>query len=173
MNKEVATKEIDVIGLIRKVAKEWKTLLLFVSIAAVIGLIVAFTMPKEYTSKVVLAPEVTAAVFRVYGEKPGHFGIAAAVRRRRGQKGSPELPCQSSAGHPLPALSGNGAKGGGEPELGALLRPEAQLHRVPHLEKSLHHLPPPVRWEAAVDELDEKIGQFPSLSIRRIPGYLR
>ena len=60
MNKEVATKEIDVIGLIRKVAKEWKTLLLFVSIAAVIGLIVAFTMPKEYTSKVVLAPEVTS-----------------------------------------------------------------------------------------------------------------
>lgn len=32
----------------------------FVSIAAVIGLIVAFTMPKEYTSKVVLAPEVTS-----------------------------------------------------------------------------------------------------------------
>lgn len=60
MNKEITSKEIDVVGLVLKVAKEWKTLLLFVAVAMVMGLIVAFTMPKEYTSKVVLAPEVSS-----------------------------------------------------------------------------------------------------------------
>lgn len=49
--------EIDVFGIIKKMIKEWKLLLSFIVVAAVVGVIVALNTPKTYTTTVVLAPE--------------------------------------------------------------------------------------------------------------------
>lgn len=53
-------KEIDVVALGLKVLKEWKLLAKFVVVAAIIGVIVALSTPKTYTSEVVLAPEMSS-----------------------------------------------------------------------------------------------------------------
>jgi hypothetical protein len=58
-NKRNKSNEIDVIGIASKVLKEKKTLGVFVSVFAIIGIIVALNTQKEYTSTVVLAPEIT------------------------------------------------------------------------------------------------------------------
>lgn len=50
-------QEIDLIELAQKVWAERKLVLKVCGIAAVIGLIVAFSIPKEYTTSVTLAPE--------------------------------------------------------------------------------------------------------------------
>lgn len=53
-------KEIDLIELAQKVWAERKLILKVCGIAAVIGLVVAFSIPKEYTTKVTLAPETSS-----------------------------------------------------------------------------------------------------------------
>lgn len=53
------SKEIDIIGLIKKVLSETKLLIIFIVVFAVIGVVVALSTPKTYTSSVVLAPEIT------------------------------------------------------------------------------------------------------------------
>lgn len=60
MAKENINKEIDVVALMLKVLKEWKTLLKFLSATAVLGIVVAFATPKEFTSEVILAPEISS-----------------------------------------------------------------------------------------------------------------
>lgn len=45
---ETRNKEIDIIALAEKVIKNWKQLLLCISIGAVIGVIVALNTPKTY-----------------------------------------------------------------------------------------------------------------------------
>ena len=61
--KELSSKiqEIDVIGVIQKVLQTKKTLSIFVVIFALWGVVVALNIPKEYTSQVVLAPEISGA----------------------------------------------------------------------------------------------------------------
>lgn len=51
-------EEIDILELLRKLGRSWKTVLLWVVIAAVAGIIVGFSIPKEYTVKVKMAPEI-------------------------------------------------------------------------------------------------------------------
>ncbi len=53
--------EIDIIGIAKRVLIEWKLLLKFVGVAAVLGVIIALNTPKAYTTSVVLAPEVSGA----------------------------------------------------------------------------------------------------------------
>lgn len=60
MEEKKKTREIDVIGVMIKVLKEWKPLLKFIVVSAIIGVIVAFSTPKEYTAEVILAPELSS-----------------------------------------------------------------------------------------------------------------
>lgn len=52
--------EIDVVAVAMKVFKEWKTLLCFLGVSGVIGVVVALENPKTYTSEVILAPEMSS-----------------------------------------------------------------------------------------------------------------
>lgn len=54
------TKEIDVIGIAKKLFREWKFICKAVFIAAIVGIIVALNTPKEYTTEVILAPEMSS-----------------------------------------------------------------------------------------------------------------
>lgn len=49
--------EIDIMELLRKLFKEWKLILTWCGIAAVVGIVIAFSLPKEYTVNSKLAPE--------------------------------------------------------------------------------------------------------------------
>ena len=51
-------KEIDLIDIFKKLWGNKKTIGLWCFVGAVLGLVVAFSIPKEYTTKVTLAPEV-------------------------------------------------------------------------------------------------------------------
>jgi LPS O-antigen subunit length determinant protein (WzzB/FepE family) len=64
-------QEIDLIELVQKIWAERKLILKICSYALLIGLVVAFSIPKEYTTKVTLAPEVS--------EKSGIEGVGALV----------------------------------------------------------------------------------------------
>ncbi|WP_298074470.1 Wzz/FepE/Etk N-terminal domain-containing protein [uncultured Bacteroides sp.] len=55
----VEEQEIDLIELARKVWAERKLVLKWCGIAAVVGLVVAFSIPKEYTTTATIAPEIT------------------------------------------------------------------------------------------------------------------
>ena len=52
--------EIDIIALFKKVLSNKKSLGIFVGIFTIIGVIIAINKPKEYTSTVVLAPEMSS-----------------------------------------------------------------------------------------------------------------
>ncbi|NLZ19846.1 MAG: chain-length determining protein [Bacteroidales bacterium] len=52
--------EIDIMELLRKLFKDWRLILKWCGIAAVVGLVVAFSIPKEYTVNSKLAPEVVS-----------------------------------------------------------------------------------------------------------------
>lgn len=60
MEEKKISHEIDVLALAGKVLKEWRQLLKFVGIAAIIGVIVALSTPKIYKAEVMLAPELTS-----------------------------------------------------------------------------------------------------------------
>ena len=49
--------EIDIMELLRKLFKEWKLILKWCGIAAVVGLVIGFSLPKQYTVDSKLAPE--------------------------------------------------------------------------------------------------------------------
>ena len=49
--------EIDIMELVRKLFRDWKLILKWCGIAAVIGLVIAFSIPKEYTVSSKMAPE--------------------------------------------------------------------------------------------------------------------
>lgn len=57
---EKINKEIDIIAFAYKVLREWKQLLLCISIGAITGIIVALNTPKIYKAEVMLAPELTS-----------------------------------------------------------------------------------------------------------------
>lgn len=78
METTKANNEIDVIGLIITVVHEWKLLLKFLGVGAVIGVIVAFSIPKLYKSEVVLAPEFGSGGMSASGslaELASSFGV--------------------------------------------------------------------------------------------------
>ena len=52
--------EIDIMELLRKLFKEWKLILIWCGIAAVVGLVIGFSIPKEYTVTSKLAPETVS-----------------------------------------------------------------------------------------------------------------
>lgn len=54
-------KEIDIIAAILKVLREWKLLLKVCFVAGIIGVIVALNTQREYTTTVLMAPEVSNA----------------------------------------------------------------------------------------------------------------
>lgn len=65
MNKQEAakmnpTREIDLVGMTRKVLKEKALLAKFIIVFAILGIIYALSKQKEYTSIVVLAPEASS-----------------------------------------------------------------------------------------------------------------
>lgn len=59
-NTKNKSKEIDIIGVAKKVLKEKRLLCCFIGVSAVIGVIVALNTPKEYTTNVILAPELSS-----------------------------------------------------------------------------------------------------------------
>lgn len=71
------TKEIDIIGIIKNVLKEPKLLITFVISFSVLGILVALSKPKTYTSNVVLAPEIASAsgVSQSISDMASNFGI--------------------------------------------------------------------------------------------------
>ncbi len=52
--------EIDIMELLRKLFSEWKLILKWCGIAAVVGLVIGFSIPKQYTVTSKLAPETVA-----------------------------------------------------------------------------------------------------------------
>ena len=58
--EEKKSKEIDVLALVLAVLRDWKTLAIFASTAALIVIIVAFSTPRTYTAQVMLAPELSS-----------------------------------------------------------------------------------------------------------------
>ena len=52
--------EIDIMELLRKLFKEWKLILKWCCVAAVVGLVIAFSIPKEFTVNSKMAPEVVS-----------------------------------------------------------------------------------------------------------------
>lgn len=52
--------EIDIMELLRKLFKEWKLILKWVGVSAVAGLVIAFSLPQEFTVNSKLAPEVVS-----------------------------------------------------------------------------------------------------------------
>lgn len=69
----LAEDEIDLIELVQKFWKERKFILKVCGIGIVIGLVIAFSIPKEYKTEVKLAPENTSAT------KVGQLGGLAAM----------------------------------------------------------------------------------------------
>lgn len=53
-------KEIDIIGLIRNVLGQRRSLIISVASGAVLGVIIALSIPKTYTAEVLLAPELSS-----------------------------------------------------------------------------------------------------------------
>lgn len=53
-------KEVDIIGLIRKVFRQRKSLTISIICGAVLGVIIALSIPKTYTAEVLLAPELSS-----------------------------------------------------------------------------------------------------------------
>ncbi len=53
------SREIDVVGIIKNVVKNWKTISIFVLIFAVLGVTSVLFRTKEYKTEVVLAPETS------------------------------------------------------------------------------------------------------------------
>ena len=52
--------EIDIMELLRKLFSEWRLILKWCGIAAVVGLVIGFSIPKEYTVESKMAPESVA-----------------------------------------------------------------------------------------------------------------
>ena len=53
--------EIDIMELVRKVLREWKLVLKWCGVAVLVGLVVAFSIPKEYSSSALMASEKQGA----------------------------------------------------------------------------------------------------------------
>lgn len=81
-------QEIDLIELAQKVWADRKMLYKVCGIAAVIGLIVGFSIPKEYSTEVTLAPESASKV------NAGSMGALAAMAGINLGGLSEKMPCR-------------------------------------------------------------------------------
>lgn len=61
--------EIDLMEILRNLARNWKTLLKWGCVAAVIGLVIGFSIPREYSATVKMSPELS--------QKSGNSSIAS------------------------------------------------------------------------------------------------
>jgi len=78
MEQTKDTREIDLIAVVKKVLKERRPLTVSIVIGMVMGLIIAFSLPKTYTADVVLAPELSAGGMGLSGniaDMASQFGI--------------------------------------------------------------------------------------------------
>ena len=74
-NMPVEEDEIDLIELARKLWAEKKLVLKWCGVAAVLGIVIAFSIPKQYTTQVVLAPELADRRSGGLGALAGLAGI--------------------------------------------------------------------------------------------------
>ena len=63
MEENKKTKEIDLLALVEKVLHEWRLLLKFIAVAAVIGVIVALNTPKYFKAEVRFLTKVSPESF--------------------------------------------------------------------------------------------------------------
>jgi uncharacterized protein involved in exopolysaccharide biosynthesis len=70
--------EIDIMELLRKLLKNWKLILKWAIAAAVVGLVIAFSIPKEYTSSAKMAPETTSRSGGSLGSLASLAGISVS-----------------------------------------------------------------------------------------------
>lgn len=77
------SKEIDLIPLAQKVAREWKLMLKFVLAFALVGVVYALEQQKTYTASVTLAPEISGM-----GMSSGLSDLAGIVGIKTGGSGS-------------------------------------------------------------------------------------
>ncbi len=61
MKEKNHIKEIDIVGILKKVLEYKRTLAISLTIGAVFGIIVALNTPKTYQAEVILAPEMSSA----------------------------------------------------------------------------------------------------------------
>ena len=83
-NIEPEEQEIDLMELAQKLWAEKRMILKWCGIAALIGLIVAFSIPKEYSTTVKLAPEISDSKAKAGGL--GALASMAGVNLGRGVK---------------------------------------------------------------------------------------
>lgn len=67
-------KEIDLIELFKQLLKRKKTIGIWCLVGFVLGIVIAFSIPKEYETKVTLAPEINGK-----GKTAGNLGALAAM----------------------------------------------------------------------------------------------
>lgn len=65
---------IDIVGMARKIWDDRKKILKYCGIAAVAGIVIGFSIPREYTTTVKLAPEISAA-----GKSMGGLSALAGI----------------------------------------------------------------------------------------------
>ena len=58
--REEEYDEIDIMELLRKLFKDWKLILKWCGIAAVVGLVIAFSIPREFTVNTRMVPELVS-----------------------------------------------------------------------------------------------------------------
>jgi len=78
LNKNIADhqeEEIDLIELIKKIGSQWRLILKVCGIALIVAIVVAFSIPKTYTTKVILAPESNSANGSSMGQLASLAGI--------------------------------------------------------------------------------------------------
>lgn len=78
MEKSKQTREIDIIAAAKTVMKDRRPLAISVIAGIVLGAVIAFSLPKTYTSDVILAPEISAGGMALSGnlaDMAQQFGI--------------------------------------------------------------------------------------------------
>ena len=74
--EEEAYDEIDIMELLRKLFSEWRLILKWCGIAAVVGLVIGFSIPKEYTVESKMAPESVSKAGGSLGSLASLAGIS-------------------------------------------------------------------------------------------------
>ena len=85
MNRKETIKEIDLLALFKDVLAQKKNLSIVLCASALIGVIVAFSTPKSFTSEVILAPELSSGGI---GLPESLSDMASAIGFDIGQKSS-------------------------------------------------------------------------------------
>lgn len=78
MKEKTETREIDLIAMVKTVLKARKSLAISIACGVVVGLVIAFSTPRIYTSDVILAPELSSGGIGLSGnlaDMASQFGI--------------------------------------------------------------------------------------------------